>query len=301
MRNAQTGASSLEVYLHGLMVGCYNPRDKQYEVGILPSPNHVFRIMVEEMSTEGECNSWSYLTRFTGRIWSLCAGNAQQAKPPAEDDGNFDRGGDPSDDWRWVIDLDNKREFPDPQTLPFEKDLLRPILYIKHGMLHTDWTSITVALQRRRLGCAWSDFGKIAQTMVIDQIELEPGEQAVLLTDAGEELFRLKSDTDSNNTFKVFICNTPLHQSLRPAEGHDPVPALDPNRPTHFQLYYSLFNIAATSRYDFRIAPGGRHPQAPDPYECGMVYLSQTSRLTPPKRTLKPKESHRRLKVRRKR
>lgn len=297
------GDSPVKISFEGLMVGWHNQLQHTYEVGILPAPGHGFEVSYIEAEGQRELSRWSrafYEIAPTNRIWELQIQNADltyrdpdaslfhSSKEPKRNEPPMP-GTTEVNDFRWTLDLESP-DFPyHTKPLPMQPGLLMPILYIKNGLLYND--EVTDIIHRKHGSGAYVSFGMISLSVSAD-LNVAAGDSVVLrYKDSHEEIFHVPIQANRQVTFS--IRNTPPHE-------HDPLP----NEPSHFQIFYSLFDVPFTSRSDFRrFPPVGRRPLrqsdshaevhqssaagcpveesgAPSPYKCGIGNLGvRTSSL----------------------
>src|SRR2546426_2634147 len=98
---------SLTIVFRGLMVFHPGPAREYFEVGILPAPEHEFRVQVIENSPEGVSSFFVPLGELKHDLWSLEFANSNQQGVSFYQSEPFDRKAGVGDkrDFRWVLDL----------------------------------------------------------------------------------------------------------------------------------------------------------------------------------------------------
>lgn len=286
----------ITLLFEGVMVGRYNGTDT-YEVGILPTTGHAFVIVYQEFIGNFLIGEWKrYFYDFSANSprWNLQLvkqapdaklfySQYQEGKPVRVNRAVMPDTVDKYDDFGWAITLEGEDCPNHPTPLPRKTGLLSPIIYIKNGELYNQ--AITPGkLKRKRKGQAAKPFGYMSQTVGV-RFRGVTSRKELVLTRGAEEIFRAPMSPDENpqKEIKIYFLNTPTHQ-------HPPYP----NEPSHFQLFYTLFDVKADDRYDFyddaplnrssfiagpsdMADPSDRKRGVPYPYRCGIGNLPMSS------------------------
>lgn len=270
----------ITVEFDGLMVGWYNNMDT-YELGVLPATGHSFSIKVQDFTDGRLTSEWKrffYDIPYADRTWQLeLASVSTRATIPNRTP--IVRTNTPSpnrESFSWVLDLEGD-DFPDhPKQLTLKRGLLSLILQVKFGDIYNHGLSSIDIYKKSR--SANAQFGAVSTGIKLLHTFTSP--DTIILNSRQGRVFEIGIDPARNRgrEIKMSVHNLP---------AHDHVPR--PNEPSHFQLYYLLFDVPAANQYDFYDIRErnnssfdmhlGTGRSAPNPYKCGIGHLG--SRSTP--------------------
>lgn len=251
------GPSSL--FEVGLLSPCHHHHGNPHHI---PSnPPHIPRINTYK---NGVLDSVTFLRDFVDpmfRIWELKVTGGVGGVETEEYDGTFYRERHTNTrDYRWLIDLEDPREFHGPLTGKIDTKQLNPVLRIPSGKFYT--RLLSRKMKRRQAGGQETDFGRVSAAVGCD-ITLT-GTKAELIVDrtkengTNEKIFTF--DVDQNTLYE--IANTP--------------PDTHESNGDHFHHYYDIFT-SFVKKFEFSPgealtgpSPGG---PAPSPALCGGVRL----------------------------
>ena len=210
-----------------------------FEVGILPAPEHEFRVQVIENSPEGVSSSFVPLAQFGDSkpdVWSLEFASSTKHGISLYQNGPFDRKRGVGDqrDFRWAVDLEG-REFYDRQ-LPTKTNRLGLILRVASGEFYTNRK--TSPLMLKKGDGTFQYFGSAAEEVAAD-VSLENGDLVLRSAKRGE-ILRLKEKADT--AYEIVIENAPIAQHHMASN------------PNHFQYYYRLIAKPKAEWYEFKAA-----------------------------------------------
>jgi hypothetical protein len=269
---------SATIIFRGLMVFHPDPAREYFEVGILPAPEHEFRVQVIENSPKGVSSFFVPLGQFSNLkhdLWSLEFAHRSRKGIGFYQNGFFDRKSDVGDDkdFRWVLDLEGK-EFYD-RELPTKTSQLGPVLHITGGEFYTNRK--TPSLIRKKGDGTFQYFGSAAEEVAAG-FSLKDGDIVLKSEKSGTEFLRLKQKPDT--TYEIVIENALVREQHMAAILN------------HFQYFYRLIAEPTSEWYGFDVAsavsladelPRGANfrlanyvaPVAPRPALCGQVLLSK--------------------------
>lgn len=264
--------SVLTIVFRGLMVFHEDKENDLFEIGILDEPtHHIPRILtlkngvlaaVTDLRPHDEPSPWSIVV-----------------KNPTKNGINIRRLGaefvrtkhEFKDDFRWIMDLEDKEFYGRDLTSEIDTSLLTRVLRVSHGEFYT-------RLQSPRLGRSKDahdpeEFGEVAAVVGCDIAD--NGEGATLRAGDGTDIF---SFVNEPNTMYE-IANTPPdiigddHRKSQAGRkhGHGREPHLVPD--DHFQHYYELFKPNKPSPIFHLRAPDATPD--PDPAVCGTIMFGK--------------------------
>src|SRR2546425_4766265 len=139
---------SLTIVFRGLMVFHPGPAREYFEVGILPAPEHEFRVQVIENSPEGVSSFFVPLGELKHDLWSLEFANSNQQGVSFYQSEPFDRKAGLGDkrDFRWVLDLKGSEFYG--RELQTDPDQLGVALHVRGGEFYTN--KRTPSLMRKK-------------------------------------------------------------------------------------------------------------------------------------------------------
>jgi hypothetical protein len=271
-----------------------------YQIGVVPTPDHQFSILVSEFQKE-TVDMGSTTREFYSRIRSQeftfsdlpprsypWVFEVEQRSPFPDTATGYEPGrkpqrinGDPTPeeelDHRWAPVLSDTDDFRDHGPLTKQPGVLNPIINFKHGLFYTRERLTEMDVFRKVDGEARQLLGVICKRFAANIEGIRAGEgQLVLRTQAGgsEEIFRLT--VKPNRKFSILFQNTPSH-------AH----ATSSGVQTHFPIIYSVFR-PGNKRYDLVLEPDKfpgdafNYPQGPmvqmggpPPFRCGPVLINQ--------------------------
>lgn len=223
------------VVFRGLLVIHPDPARQYFEAGILPAPEHKFRIEVLEKSVAG-------VSRFTvpsesldatqNDIWSFEFTDSANRGLTFYQNGAFDRKADIGDerDFRWAVDLEGKEFYN--QQLSTKQNQLGLVLRLTSGDFYTK--TRTQPLLRNRGNGTYEYFGSAADEIAAD-LSSEAGDVVLKSANSGKEILRLKDKPGT--TYEIIVENQPVTEMGG-----------------HFSYYYSLITKPRHEWYDFKVA-----------------------------------------------
>lgn len=229
---------ALIIAFEGLMVFHPDPGGQYLEVGIIPAPEHEFRIELLSKSPEGVSTSTISLEQFLSSNQDTLS---LQFPTPTKGitfhkNGPFDRKSVTNDqrDIRWLIDLESSEFYG--RKLTVANNQLAVVLRVNGGEFYTKTT--TLPLVRRKGDGTFYYFGRAAQEIATD-VFLQDGDMVLRSETSGTEILRLKNRPDT--TYEMAIKNLPLpHEDM----------ATNSN---HFGNYYRVFPMPRSEWYEFRV------------------------------------------------
>ena len=230
---------SLTIVFRGLMVFHPDPEGQYFQVGILPAPEHEFRMEVLEKSPEGVSSFSVPLGQFGNAkpdLWSLEFASSTKQGISLYQNGPFDRKRAVGDerDFRWVVDLEG-REFYNHQ-LATNTNQLDFILQLTSGEFYTK--NKTLPWMRKKADRTFQYFGSVADEVATD-VSLEDGDMVLRSGKSGTEIFRLNQKPDT--TYEIVIENAFVGEHHMAASVN------------HFHYYYGLIAEPKAEWYDFRV------------------------------------------------
>ena len=237
-----TRGPSLTIVFRGLMVFHPDPARQYFEVGILPAPEHEFRMQVLEKSLDGASSSFVPLGQFVNSktdVWSL-EFPSQSKGVSFYQSGSFDRksGVGNSRDFRWLIDLEGA-DFYNRKLQP-DTGQLGVLLRVYGGEFYTKTT--TLPLMRKKGDGRFEYFGRVAMEIATD-VFLENSDMVLKSEKSGTEIFRLKEKPDT--TYEIVIENAFVGDEHMAASVN------------HFQYYYQMFAMPRADWYEFKALTSG--------------------------------------------
>ena len=237
-----------------------------FEVGLLSpchhnhgNPPHIPRINTYKNGVLDSVMVIGELIDPMRRTWQLKVDGVGGGGVSTEEyGGTFDRATHTNTrDYRWLIDLEDQREFHGPLTDKIDTKRLNPVLRIPSGTFYT--RLLSRKMNRRQGDGQATNFGRVSAAVGCD-ITLTGTKAELIVADTNASIFTFDVDPNGNTLYE--IANTP--------------PDTHGSAEDHFQHYYDIF----TSFFPkFIFSPGEAHtgpsPEfpGPSPALCGGVRL----------------------------
>lgn len=232
-----------------------------FEVGIHSLPgDHIFRI---NTITNGVLEATKIFERRdieSGlRDWSLEIDGAVGLGVHQFTDGTaFERltqNNDP-EDFRWVMNVEDRAEFFGPLGNNITARNLRPVLRIPRGTFYTRLKSFPQ--EREKDSGGFTDFGRVGAAVGCDIRLTGSGAKLMKLPASGSPLEAFSFDATRRNTIYEIV-NTPPDTTAPTAD--------------HFGHYYHALLDGSLPR--FRFQPKSSGGPAPSPALCGEIFLGE--------------------------
>ena len=236
---AKPGATPrVTVVFRGLMVFHPDPASQYFEAGILPAPEHQFRIEVLEKSSAGVSSvtvPWESLSGAANDVWSFEFQPSGNRGLNFYQNGAFDRKAGIGDerDFRWAVDLEGSEFYN--QQLTTKQNQLGPVFRVTSGEFYT--RTRTPPLLRNQGNGTFKYFGSAADEIAADLFV--DGDVVLRSANSGKEILRLKDKLDT--TYEVIVENQPMTEINAANMGH-------------FKYYYRLITKPRAEWYDFKVA-----------------------------------------------
>ena len=236
------------INVEGLIVGRYDAGESTYQIGVIPDDmpdGHRLTICYEISGPlQGGATRVFDLTS-GGRFWTLeVEGQTADAElfrpiPPPDRTRTPDIGSPEARAFGWILDLEGDEFEAHPKRMPLIYGKLLPIIDIKNGAIYNGSVAKTPLLRTLNNGSA-TPFGKVSAILEV-ALNLDPRQYLVLRdTKSKRELFRFTLKADE--IARVFISNVPAE--LPRQESGKPIP-------THFRMFYTVFDLGPKQQYDF--------------------------------------------------
>ena len=233
---------TVTIVFRGLMVFHSDPAGKYFEAGMLPAPEHRFRIEVRETSASG-VSSFSVPVESSKNhdVWTFELPNSIQRGVNLFKNGAFDRKAGIGDerDFRWAVDVEGK-EFYNRQ-LSTKQNQLGPVMRLTSGEFYTK--TRTRPLLRNKGNGTFEYFGRAADEIAAD-LFVGAGDVVLRSANTGKEILRLKDKPGT--TYEIVVENEFLTDTHAVNLGH-------------FGYYYSLITKPRDEWYDFKAADLSSH------------------------------------------
>lgn len=254
------------IVFRGLLVFHPDPARHYFEAGVLPAPEHQFRIEVREKSSAGVSSfvvPSEFLTRAQNDVWSFeFKGAVTNPGISFYQNGAFDRKAGIGDerDFRWAVDFEG-REFYN-QQLATRQDQLGPVMRITNGEFYTK--TKTQPLLRNKGNGTFEYFGSAADEIAAD-LFVDSGDVVLRSANSGKEILRLKDKPGT--TYEVVVENQFMSEAHAANSGH-------------FSYYYRLVTKPPDEWYDFKVADASffNHPIAPGSTRTPCMVLGLSKR-----------------------
>jgi hypothetical protein len=225
-----------------LIIGRYDKKQRIYEMGVVPAPEHFLSICYE-ITGPRRTTATRVVIPKEGRIWQLgIVGQSSDAElffnDPEPDRLNPSAvvGSPERKDFRWVLDLENETDFPEHTIpMPLRRNKLGPILLIKNGIVYS--TELTETLERTLNGQPDGKFGAASDSIAVD-LDVKVGQEVVLFnTQLQQDIFRIR--LGEGELVSIFINNLPEQT----AHGTT----------LHFKFFYDVFDVSPEQQYGFSL------------------------------------------------
>jgi len=216
-----------------------DPARQYFEAGILPAPEHQFRIEVLEKSSAGVSSVTvpsESLRAAENDVWSFEFQPSGNRGVNFYQNGAFDRKAGIGDerDFRWAVDLEG-REFYN-QQLTTKQNELGPVLRVTSGEFYTK--TRTPPLLRNRGNSTFKYFGSAADEIAAD-LFVDAGDVDLRSANSGKKILKLKNKPDT--TYEIIVENQPMTE-------------INASNMGHFKYYYRLITKPRAEWYDFKVA-----------------------------------------------